>query len=127
MDTDDYARSLQLYERLVSTNPNVERKGASMPYTSLNGHMFSLLTKEGKLVLRLPLSPTFWFRDLPPHHRLRLKNSWSKKYMNSGTKKLVLILSALSVIVVTIAFFYYQSVNSAEDDRVSQARHFSQP
>ena len=25
-----------------------------MPYTSLNGHMFSLLTKEGWLALRLP-------------------------------------------------------------------------
>ena len=25
-----------------------------MPYTSRNGHMFSLLTKEGKLALRLP-------------------------------------------------------------------------
>jgi hypothetical protein len=25
-----------------------------MPYTSLNGHMFSFLTKTGKLALRLP-------------------------------------------------------------------------
>jgi hypothetical protein len=37
----------------VATNPKVERKGATMPYTSLNGHMFSLLTKEGRLILRL--------------------------------------------------------------------------
>jgi hypothetical protein len=54
MVTDDYERNLELYEKLVSTNPDVERKGASMPYTSLNGHMFSLLTKEGKLIIRLP-------------------------------------------------------------------------
>ena len=45
---------LELYEKLVATNPNVERKGATVPYTSLNGHMFSYLTKEGKLALRLP-------------------------------------------------------------------------
>jgi hypothetical protein len=45
---------LKLYERLVATNPNVERKGDSVPYTSLNGHMFSYLSKEGKLALRLP-------------------------------------------------------------------------
>jgi TfoX/Sxy family transcriptional regulator of competence genes len=45
---------LALYEKLVATNPDVERKGASMPYTSVNGHMFSFLTKEGKLALRLP-------------------------------------------------------------------------
>jgi hypothetical protein len=45
---------LELYEKLVATNPSVERKGATVPYTSLNGHMFSYLSKEGKLALRLP-------------------------------------------------------------------------
>jgi TfoX/Sxy family transcriptional regulator of competence genes len=45
---------LALYEKLVATNPKVERKGATMPYTSLNGHMFSLLTRESWLALRLP-------------------------------------------------------------------------
>jgi hypothetical protein len=45
---------LELYEKLVATNPNVKRKGDTVPYTSLNGHMFSYLSKEGKLALRLP-------------------------------------------------------------------------
>ena len=45
---------LELYEKLVATNPAVERKGATVPYTSVNGHMFSYLSKEGKLALRLP-------------------------------------------------------------------------
>lgn len=45
---------LLLYERLVATNPHVERKGATVPYTSRNGHMFSYLSKEGALNLRLP-------------------------------------------------------------------------
>jgi len=45
---------LALYEKLVATNPSVERKGATVPYTSLNGHMFSYLSKQGKLALRLP-------------------------------------------------------------------------
>jgi TfoX/Sxy family transcriptional regulator of competence genes len=49
-----YAENLAWYEKLVATNPKVARKGATMPYTSLNGHMFSLLTKEGWLALRLP-------------------------------------------------------------------------
>jgi len=48
------ADRLELYERLVATQPSVERKGATMPYTSLNGHMFSFLTETGKLALRLP-------------------------------------------------------------------------
>lgn len=45
---------LELYEKLVATSPDVERKGASMPYTSFNGHMFSFLTKTSTLALRLP-------------------------------------------------------------------------
>src|SRR6516165_8527097 len=45
---------LELYEKLVATNPEVERKGATVPYTSLNGHMFSYLSKDGKMALRLP-------------------------------------------------------------------------
>jgi hypothetical protein len=48
------SEQLVAYERLVATNPKVERKGATVPYTSLNGHMFSYLSKEGKLELRLP-------------------------------------------------------------------------
>ena len=47
------AARLALYEKLVATNPAVQRKGAANPYTSLNGHMFSFLTKEGQLALRL--------------------------------------------------------------------------
>ena len=45
---------LELYKKLVATNPKVEQKGATVPYTSVNGHMFSYLTKGGKLALRLP-------------------------------------------------------------------------
>jgi TfoX/Sxy family transcriptional regulator of competence genes len=48
--------ALKHYEALIASAslPQVERKGASMPYTSVNGHMFSFLTKTGKLALRLP-------------------------------------------------------------------------
>jgi hypothetical protein len=46
--------ALALYEKLVATNSGVEIKGATVPYTSVNGHMFSYLSKEGKLELRLP-------------------------------------------------------------------------
>jgi|ERR1700733_9027454 hypothetical protein len=46
--------TLALYEKLVATVPGVERKGDAIPYTAINGHMFSNLTKAGKLALRLP-------------------------------------------------------------------------
>ncbi len=42
------------YEKLVANNADAERKGATMPYTSCNGHMFSFLAADGTLALRLP-------------------------------------------------------------------------
>jgi hypothetical protein len=45
---------LLLYERVVDATPGVERKGATMPYTSRNGHMFSFLDPTGSMALRLP-------------------------------------------------------------------------
>jgi len=47
------ADKLALYETLVASVPDVERKGASVPYTSLNGNMFSYLAADGTLALRL--------------------------------------------------------------------------
>ena len=48
------AAKLAAYEKLIATHPDAELKGAAMPYTSRGGHMFSFLTKEGHLALRLP-------------------------------------------------------------------------
>ena len=42
---EDYSVNLKYYTQLIETNPDVDRKGASMPYTSLNSHMFSFLSK----------------------------------------------------------------------------------
>jgi hypothetical protein len=39
---------------LIETVPNLERKGAKVPYTSLNGHMFSFIGADGLLGIRLP-------------------------------------------------------------------------
>lgn len=43
-----------LYKKLVATNPKVELKGDTIPYTSHNGHMFSNFNPDGSLGLRLP-------------------------------------------------------------------------
>ena len=44
---------LALYDKLIASQPDMERKGATVPYTSLNGHMFTFLSKEGVLGIRL--------------------------------------------------------------------------
>ncbi len=45
---------LTLYDKLIATNLDIERKGVNMPYTSVNGHMFTILSKSGLLGIRLP-------------------------------------------------------------------------
>lgn len=45
---------LELYEKLIATNPAIERKGDVHPYTSVNGHMFTYLDQTGTLGMRLP-------------------------------------------------------------------------
>ncbi|MFN0275428.1 MAG: hypothetical protein ACKVPJ_06775 [Chitinophagales bacterium] len=46
--------NIEFYKKLVATVPGIELKGASMPYTSLNGNMFSFLDKFGSCGIRLP-------------------------------------------------------------------------
>jgi len=47
------AEKLKLYDKLIASHPEIERKGKNNPYTSLNGHMFTFLSKEGVMGLRL--------------------------------------------------------------------------
>ncbi|MCE7992935.1 MAG: hypothetical protein HEP71_13180 [Roseivirga sp.] len=44
---------LSLYDDLIGDNPQIERKGKTTPYTSINGHMFSFLSATGVMGLRL--------------------------------------------------------------------------
>ena len=48
------ANKVDLYDKLIATHPEIERKGAANPYTSLNGHMFPLLHGSQSLAIRLP-------------------------------------------------------------------------
>ena len=48
------ADKLKLYDDLIKTNPAIERKGMKLPYTSVNGHMFTFLSESGTLAIRLP-------------------------------------------------------------------------
>ena len=46
--------AIDLYDKLLATNPKIERKGDANPYTSLNGNMFTLLQNSTTLAIRLP-------------------------------------------------------------------------
>jgi hypothetical protein len=46
--------TVELYETLLATNPEIERKGDANPYTAHNGNMFTLLHQSQTLAIRLP-------------------------------------------------------------------------
>jgi hypothetical protein len=56
MKTSKFTREkkLDLYKKLVAAQPGLALKGDTIPYTSLNGHMFSFLSKQDDFCLRLP-------------------------------------------------------------------------
>ena len=45
---------IAFFDKLVALQPGAERKGDTMPYTSLNGHMYSYFTEDNFLALKLP-------------------------------------------------------------------------
>lgn len=47
-----WKENLERYDELVAKCPRFERKGKTMPYTSANGYMFSLLNKDGQFGIR---------------------------------------------------------------------------
>ena len=47
-----WEQQLKVYDELVASCPRFERKGKTMPYTSANGHMFSLFNKAGEIGIR---------------------------------------------------------------------------
>jgi len=47
-------KKFDFYRKLVATQPGSVIKGDTIPYTSLNGHMYSFLSKQDELSLRLP-------------------------------------------------------------------------
>lgn len=47
-----WEEKLKIYDNLVAKCSRFDRKGKTMPYTSANGYMFSLLNKEAELGIR---------------------------------------------------------------------------
>ena len=72
----------KLYDKLIEANPNIDRKGKSMPYTSINGHMFSFLSKEGIMGLRLSKDDREHFIQKFKSHLMEQHGRIMKEYVS---------------------------------------------
>lgn len=67
-----WEQKLALYDKLVALTSKFKRKGKTVPYTSANGYMFSLINKEGEFGIRLPKeSATKFKEEHNPHSSCR--------------------------------------------------------
>lgn len=71
-----WEEKLELYDQIVKKCPRFERQGRTMPYTSANGHMFSLLNKAGEL----------GFRYSKPTQETYIKEFKSSKFNSYGAE-----------------------------------------
>lgn len=59
-----WEKKLELYDKLVAKCPRFDRKGKTVPYTSANGHMFSMLNKDGQIGMRFSKQVQQWKRSI---------------------------------------------------------------
>jgi len=77
-----WENNLILYDALVDTCRGFKRKGKTMPYTSANGYMFSLLNKEGQFGIRLPKNKAQEFRDKYETKEFKSQGAVMKDYVH---------------------------------------------
>lgn len=56
-------KNLDTYDSIIALNSNFKRKGKTVPYTSANGYMFTLLNKAGEIGFRLPKDQQKIFKE----------------------------------------------------------------
>ena len=76
-----WKENLVLYDALVARQTAFKRKGKTMPYTSANGYMFSLLNKEGELGIRLPRAAAEQFMEKHQSTRYKSHGAFLKDYV----------------------------------------------
>ena len=94
--------AIALFEALVATNQMLERKGDTMPYTSLNGHMICVLHKDDTLALRLPANARAEFLT-------KYKTKLSEQY-GSVQPEYVVVPDALLKKTAELRIYFDQSV-----------------
>ena len=96
-----YEEKLKIYDTLVALCPRFERKGKTMPYTSANGYMFSLLNKAGEIGIRFS-------KEVQEKYMKELNTTYYKSY-GAIMKGYILITEEMLQDLDTLADFLNES------------------
>lgn len=72
---------VELYDKYISSHPEIVRKGAANPYTSVNGHMFSCLSRDGSVAVRVSRKDRDDFLEKHPDSVFISYNTVMKEYI----------------------------------------------
>lgn len=78
---DTWEEKLAFFDKIIANHPELERKGKTMPYTSANGHMFSLLNKDGEIGFRLSKEQGKEFMEMYETTRFKSHGSFMQGYV----------------------------------------------
>ena len=96
-----WKEKLARYDEIVSRCPRFDRKGKSVPYTSANGYMFSILNKDGELGIR--------FSKERQDHYMKAWNSTVFKSHGATMRGYVRVPEALFVNLDALATYLNES------------------
>ncbi|MEO1053583.1 MAG: hypothetical protein AAFX87_23310 [Bacteroidota bacterium] len=101
MANDNWKEKLKMYDELIEKCPRFERKGKTMPYTSANGYMFSLLNKAGEVGIRFS-------KEVQEKYMKQLDTTFYKSY-GSTMQGYILIPEALLADLDKVAEYLNES------------------
>jgi len=76
-----WEEKLAFYDALIAQHPKFERKGKTVPYTSANGYMFSILNKDGEIGIRLPKTAQEKFMETHQTTRFKSHGAYMRGYV----------------------------------------------
>ncbi|GAB5527706.1 MAG: hypothetical protein Roseis2KO_55780 [Roseivirga sp.] len=76
-----WKENLERFDKIVAMRPELTRLGKTMPYTSANGHMFSLLNKAGELGFRLSKEEGEKFMEVYQTTRFKSHGAFMRGYV----------------------------------------------
>jgi len=79
---------VKLYDAIIEAHPGCVRKGKNNPYTSMNGHMFSMVTKEGQVAIRMSKEVRVEYMDQVNPEEVFTYNTIMKEYISISDEML---------------------------------------
>ena len=72
---------VKLYDTIIEAHPVSTRKGKNNPYTSMNGHMYSMVTKEGQVAIRMSKDERIQYMEEVNPNEVVTYNTMMKEYI----------------------------------------------